>query len=181
MLRLLLTCGDWLLLVALLLILAYFFLLPASHLLLIGRVDQYLGDGGGDPQTLAFMNNAIIQTARHRPWLMLYGSMYTPQLMAPDGVPMWVPWIERILVPFLDIFVKSAPKLMVIEAWIVLTLNGVCFYGLARTLNWPKWLGIVLALCWAFNPYTRARVDADRKSTRLNSSHRNTSRMPSSA
>jgi hypothetical protein len=152
--------GDWLILISLLVVVAYLFLLPASQLLFAGRVDLYLGDGGGDPQTLAFQNNVIIQTAHRRPWLLLYGSMYTPQLLAPEGVPMWVPWIERILVPFLDLFVKSAPKLMVIEAWFILTLNGVCFYGLARTLSWPKWLGIVLALCWAFNPYTRARVDA---------------------
>ena len=152
--------GDWPLLFVLLMVGCYFFLLPASLYMFQGKTDMYLGDGGGDPQTLAFQNNVLIQTALHRPGLMFFGAVYTPQLQAPDGLPMWVPWLERILVPTLYAFTKSAANLIVLEAWVILVLNGLCFHALARTLKWPTWLGIVASLCWAFNPYTRARVDA---------------------
>jgi hypothetical protein len=152
--------GDWPLLFVLLMVGCYFFLLPASLYMFQGKTDMYLGDGGGDPQTLAFQNNVLIQTALHRPGLMFFGAVYMPQLQAPDGLPMWVPWLERILVPTLYAFTKSAANLIVLEAWVILVLNGLCFHALARTLKWPAWLGIVASLCWAFNPYTRARVDA---------------------
>ncbi len=138
----------------------YFVLLPASASLFAGKSDMYVGDGGVDPQSLAFHNNMIIVTARYRPWLLLFGAVYTPQLGVPEGMPLWVSWLERVVLPCLYIVTKSASRLITLEAWVFFALNGVCFYAFARATRFPAWLSILLGLCFAFNPYTRARADA---------------------
>jgi hypothetical protein len=149
-----------LLVVAALAFSAYWFLLPVSDDLLAGRTDRYLGDGGGDPQTLPFQNNVILQTLRYRPHLLLFGAVYTPQQQAPLGMPMFITWIERIVVAITGLIYKDAARHIALEAWILLVTNGVACYAFARGLKWSRLLAFALAFAWAFNPYARARLDA---------------------
>jgi hypothetical protein len=149
-----------LLVVAALTIAAYWFLLPVSADLLAGRTDRYLGDGGMDPQTLAFQNNIILQTVRYRPHLLLFGAVYTPQLQAPLGHPAFITWIERIVVSIAGSIYQDAGRHIALEAWIFLVANGAACYAFARGMKWSRLLAFALAFAWAFNPYARARLDA---------------------
>lgn len=136
------------------------YLHPATTNMLAGKTGTYLGDGGGDPQTLAFYDSQLIETFRKRPSYLLYGAVYSPQQFAPAGVPMWVPWIERIVVPLVGLFTTEPSRLITLVAWVLMSLSAVCFYGYARSMDWGRVLSLSLALCWAFNPFTRARIDA---------------------
>jgi hypothetical protein len=139
---------------------AYFFLLPATSNLLAGKKDFYLGDGGGDPQTLPFQNNIIIQTFRYRPWLLLFGAVYTPQLQAPYGMGAFITWIERLAVVVSSLVYADAARSIAFEAWLLVVCNGAAFYAFARGMKWHRVLSFALAFAWAFNPYMRARIDA---------------------
>ena len=71
--------------------------------------------------------------------------------------------------------------LTLLELLLVLGILGV-FLGLALPLLSPNRLALDQAARSLATQVTRARLEAiDRKSTRLNSSHVRTSRMPSSA
>lgn len=142
------------------LVVGLLYLQPASTNLLAGKTSTFLGDGGGDPQTLPFYDSQIVETFRKHPSYLLYGAVYSPQTLAPVGVPMWVPWIERIVVVFVSFFTMDASRLIAIVAWMLMSLSAICFYGYARSMKWSPALSLTLALCWAFNPFTRARIDA---------------------
>lgn len=136
----------------------YIFLYPASKYLLDGRTDAALGDGGGDAQSLPFQYNVILETVRHRPRLLFYGSVFSPQLQAPLGSPQFITWIERLVVALVGLFERRAAPLITLVACVLITLNGASMYLFARTMRWPFFISLALTIAWAFNPYTHARI-----------------------
>lgn len=139
-----------------LLVLAFVYLHPGGSLLLSARTDQVLSDGT-DPTTLPYAYSIVIDHLQHRPSLLLFGAVPTERLNAPDGFAIWFPWLEKIVVAaFSPVVVLE--QLSTLYVWLILTLTGMCFYALGTTLGWSRPLAFALALCWAFNAYTRARA-----------------------
>jgi hypothetical protein len=151
---------ELLLVVGVLTVGSYCFLFPASKFLFDGRTDSYIGDGGCDPQSLASQFNVVLDAFANRPKYLLYGAVYSWQVNAPTGMPMYITWIERLFVSFFGMFVYKASPLITIVSWALVTLNGASMYLFARTLRWRIWVALAVALAWAFNPYTHARIDA---------------------
>jgi|GEM_PF-1797408 len=135
---------------------AHFYLAPASNFMW-ARDRGHLMSDGGDATTLPFNYHAIQEAARESPRNLLYGAIYNPQLGAPFGSGMWVPWIERWLVVIFGAVlpVEAIPTAFV---WVLMVLAGLCVYAFGRMERWPKVLAFSLALAYAFNPYTRARA-----------------------
>jgi hypothetical protein len=143
-------------LAALLAVLCYFYLSPGLDLALMGQKDKVMSDGT-DPTTLPFQYGLVKYHLAHSPGQLFYGAIPNPVAEAPEGNALWMPWIEKIIAVFL---VPFAP-LEQLQTWVVfflLLLNGLAAYWFGRAHGWPKPVCVALAICWAFNPFTRARA-----------------------
>ncbi len=134
----------------------YAYLAPASGALLRGVPGVMIGDGT-DSITNPWQYTLVLETLRREPHLLLFGGIWSDQLSAPDGVPIFVPFVERFLVVLLAPF--CAPDRMPTAiAWALMVLSGACLYALGRALGWPRVIATALALAWAYNPFTRGRA-----------------------
>lgn len=147
--------APWLATFAILLFLGYFYLWPASEYLLKGNSTRLLTDGG-DGVPLPFHYHAIQDAFEHHFSWLLYGAVYTPQLNAPTGYALWIPFIERITVILASPFVDT-PSIPTVFTWTLMLLSGMMTFAIARLekWNWPLSMGV--AICFAFNSYIRAR------------------------
>ena len=138
-----------------LLILGYFYLAPNSGLALLGDTTHLISEGG-DASTAPFQYHVVLETARRYPTRLLFGTLFTPQLNAPYGLGLWVPMFERLSVVLLSPFF-TLEGLATAFVWMSMTMNGLVLYWLGRRRGWPFAIALALGICWAFNPYTRAR------------------------
>lgn len=138
---------------------SYVFLFPASEQLFTRKFTGYIGDGGQDAQWLPFAYNTILETWKHRPRLMLYGSVFSPQVNAPFGGPIFMPWCERLLIGVVMLFQRRVEPLVTLVMTGLVVVNGLSMYLFARTMKWSRFIAFALAFAWAFNPYSRARID----------------------
>lgn len=138
--------------------LGYFYLHPASDRLLKGDSTVMISDGG-DPTAGPFFYDLMIRAAKENPARLFYGTVYTDQMSAPEGFGLWIPAIERVIGLVLSPWV-SMEGMTTAAVWIFMVLNGFMFYLLARSYEWNRPLALGLAICFAFNPYTRARASA---------------------
>ena len=113
-------------------------------------------------------------------------------LGAVNGLLIVVTRVPDIVVTLATLFVLQGAALLVLDApggaaaeWLKGLISGtVPIPGLPDSIDaWlPKaLLVLIVCLCVIWIPLRRSRLGLDRKSTRLNSSHAITSRMPSSA
>lgn len=142
--------------VALLVVLGYLYLYPASAHLFAGRGDWLLSNGG-DHTPLPTLYDMVSEEARERPRRLLYGAVYTERLNPPHGFALLFPWIERWVVAIADRFspIEAVPTAVV---WFFMVLNGACFYLFGRVEGWRRTVALALAIAFAFNVYTRARA-----------------------
>ena len=140
---------------AVLSVLGYFYLAPNSGMALSGDTSHLLSEGG-DASGVPFQYHAILNAARHHPSHLLFGTVYTDQVNAPEGIGLWIPWFERLNVLALSPFL-SLEGLATGTVWTSMILNGLLIFLLGRRRGWPFPIGLALGICFAFNPYTRAR------------------------
>ena len=77
----------------------YIVLFPASHEWFHGLGQtQQIGDDT-DLRALTWQYRVIQRTLFEHPTWLLFGSIFTPLRDAPEGATLWIPWIERVLVP----------------------------------------------------------------------------------
>jgi nitroreductase len=138
-----------------LVVVGFFYLAPASGALLRGDSSVMIGDDT-DSITNPLQYAVVLDTLKHAPARLLFGAVYSPQLGAPEGEALFIPFIERgfvlLFAPFLD------PDLMpTAMVWALMVLTGTSLYGCGRVLGWPRALCFGLAIAFAFTPYTRAR------------------------
>lgn len=141
---------------ALLLLLAFLYLSPGGMLWLEGRTDQVLSDGT-DPAPVPYAYSIILDHLHNRPSSLFYGAIPTDRLNPPEGFALWLPWTEKWAVAFFGLF-TPLEQLTTAYIWLILSLSAASFYWMARVLGWNRALGFALAICWAFNAYTLARI-----------------------
>ena len=137
-------------------ILAYFYLLPATRYWVQGRTDLFLSNGN-DSLTFPTQIGILVRAFRERPSLLLYGTVHTTMYNPPAGTGLWIPWIDRILL-LVGAGVAPLEAVPAFYAWALSLLNGAAFYACGRIQGWKKPACFGLALAFAFNPYTRARL-----------------------
>lgn len=140
----------------LLLILSFMYLSPGGGLLLAGDKAKVMSDGT-DPTTLPFQYELIASVAKKNFFHLFYGAVPNQIVNAPEGSAAWISWSEKIPSYFLS---QLFPVEQVSTALVIFLLvaNGLCFYLFARGMKWPQPIAIALSICWAFNPFTRARA-----------------------
>ncbi len=147
----------WLVCAALFFTLSIHYFRPASFTLFSKNSPAVLLSDGSDATTVPFQHHTLRKTADEHPSWLLYGSILTPQLNAPSGFGLWIPWIERGLVLALRPWVepeKSGVALILAIA----VLNGLSFLLFARVMRWPWVISVTLATAYALTPYVRARA-----------------------
>lgn len=112
---------------------------------------------GTDPATLPFQYGLVKYHLKHSPGQLFFGAIPNPFGEAPEGNALWMPWNEKILAIILSPFV-SLEQLSTWIVYLLLILNGLSAYWFGRTMGWPKALCVAIAICWAFNPFTRGRA-----------------------
>ncbi|WP_394823993.1 hypothetical protein [Pendulispora albinea] len=135
----------------------YVYLAPASHDLFDPRSDRMIGDDT-DLIGLSWQYRVIVDTLLHAPSRLLYGAIYTENVNAPLGAPLWMPWIERILVPILTPITNDA-NLPTAVAWALMAINGASAYVFGRIVKWPRLVCLAAGICFAYNNFTRARAN----------------------
>ncbi|MBC7692109.1 MAG: hypothetical protein H7222_10090 [Methylotenera sp.] len=139
-----------------LVVLAGVYLLPASNWLLHGRTRYFLSIGN-DSTSLPFQFHVIREALKSSVTELLYGTIHTYQLNAPDGYGMWIPWLDRLIIGPASL-VLPLELLAVYLIWVVFVINGMTFYAFAKNEGWKNWISLSLAICFAFNSYVRARA-----------------------
>lgn len=130
---------------------------PATRTLFMPSArDEMLSDGT-DPRALLWSYRIVERVFAEHPAHLFYGAIYTELGNAPGGTLLWIPWIERILVLGLSPFTHDG-NIASAVAFALLALNGLAMYWFARVMTWPRVVALALALAFAVNPYTRARV-----------------------
>jgi hypothetical protein len=139
-----------------LIILAFFYLSPGGGLLLEGRRDKVLSDGT-DPAGLPYGYSIVRDLVRENPRHLFYGAIPTDRLNPPEGLPIWLAWNEKLTVAALGQFIP-VEQLSTAFLVLIMSLSGICFYFMGRLFGWDRSLSFALAICWAFNAFTRARA-----------------------
>ncbi|NOU26333.1 MAG: hypothetical protein HOO96_00375 [Polyangiaceae bacterium] len=130
---------------------------PATRTLLMPSVrDEMLSDGT-DPRALLWSYRIVERVFAEHPAHLFYGAIYTDLGNAPGGTLLWIPWIERILVLVLSPITHDG-NIASAMAFALLALNGLAMYWFARVMTWPRAVALAVALAFAVNPFTRARV-----------------------
>ncbi len=137
-------------------VLTYAYLYPGSAALFDGRTDTVMSDDT-DPATLPFLYDGIISTFHKHPSYLLYGAVYVDNYDPEFGMAQWLPWNERWVVVLLSPFVPIE-QISTAFVFIVLMLNAMTMYALARYLLWNRSIASGLAIAWAFCVFTRARA-----------------------
>ncbi|MGZ3722558.1 MAG: hypothetical protein ACXVA9_06490 [Bdellovibrionales bacterium] len=142
--------------ICLLVLLAYAYLYPGSEALLDQRTDTVMSDDT-DPATLPYQYGNLIKTWQEHPSRFFYGTVYYDGHDPEFGIGYWVSWSERWIVLATSYFFP-VEQLSTAFIFILMILNALCMYGLARYLNWNRSIASGLAIAWAFCAYTRARA-----------------------
>lgn len=110
-----------------------------------------------DPAGLPYVYQQIIDVWKSKPSHMFYGAVYSDTWEPEKGTAIWTPWSERWIAALGSYFVpvEQISTLLVV---ILALFNFLTFFILCRYLGWNQWISIGLALCWAFNAFTRARA-----------------------
>lgn len=141
---------------ALFVLAGFIWLHPASAVLLRGDASTSIGDGT-DSILVPVQYQIVVDTFRDAPSRLLFGGVYSDQLAAPEGQPLFISFSERALVLFFAPFLK-ADLMPTAVVWAYLVLSGLAMYGCARLLGWRRTVALALTLAWAVCPYTRARA-----------------------
>jgi len=142
---------------ALFVIAGFIWLHPASVELLRGNRAVMIGDDS-DSVTNVWQYRLVIDAFRHDPWRFLFGAIYTDQVAAPEGMAVFIPWSERLIVLALSLLV-SDELLPTAVVWSYIVASGVAMHACGRLLGWPRLVAFALALAWAVCPHTRARAE----------------------
>lgn len=134
----------------------YLYLAPASGALLRGEHGVMIGNGT-DSITNPWQYALVLETLRKEPSLLLYGGIWSDQVTAPDGVPAFIPNVERVLV-LLFAPLLSPDRMPTAMGWALMVLAGAAMYALGRALGFARSVALTLGLAWAYNPFTRARA-----------------------
>lgn len=137
-------------------VLSFLYLSPGGDLLLENRKDLVLSDGT-DPATLPYAYSLILHERDTNPSHLLYGAVPATTLNAPDGFSIWVPWIEKAVVAIFGDLVPIE-QLSTLFVFIIVALTGLAFYFMGRNFGWNEAIALALAICFAINAYTRARI-----------------------
>lgn len=120
------------------------------------RTDQFMSDGS-DPTTSPFQFEMLHRNYLEQPLLFFYGAFPNRQFNAPEGFVAWYSTIEKVAGAFFPFFIP-AEQTSALLAMILMVLNGLCFYGMSRSLGWRRDISIALAFAWSFSTFTRARA-----------------------
>lgn len=133
----------------------WIWLSPSSGELLAGNAATMVGDGT-DSVTNVWQYQLLLDTFHRDPARLLFGALYTEQLAAPDGLPVFVPYSERLIVLVLAMFmrVELMPTTVV---WIYVVASGLAMHVCARLFGWSRTISFALALAWCISPHVRAR------------------------
>ena len=135
----------------------YIVLFPASHEWFHGLGQtQQIGDDT-DLRALTWQYRVIQRTLFEHPTWLLFGSIFTPLRDAPEGATLWIPWIERVLVPPLYT-VSNDGTIACAVVFCIMVFNGLAMMWFAKVSHWPRLLGLAAALSFAVTPFTRARA-----------------------
>lgn len=141
---------------ALFFVLTYVYLLPGSEVMLEGRTDVVMSDDT-DPAALPYMYDQLIQTWKKAPSRFFYGSVYVDNMDPGKGMAYWMSWSERFTMLMASLFFP-VEQISTAVVFVMLLLNALSMFALARFLGWNIWLSLGAAIAWAFNPFTRARA-----------------------
>lgn len=143
---------------ALLLFLAcsVFYARPSLDLILHPQLNQSVGNGG-DPITLPFQYEILRQEFEKQPGSVFSAGVYTARMNAPEGFMLYFGMLERFTALLATYFlpVESVHPALILG---IFFLNALCFFAMARGFGWNYPTSILLALCFAFNPFTRSRA-----------------------
>jgi hypothetical protein len=140
----------------LLVLLSYLYLYPGSAAMVEGRTDIMMSDDT-DPAPLPYAYDQILQIWKNHPSRLFYGAVYNEGTNPEQGIAYWMPWSERWFIVFGSIFFP-VEQLATFLVFMVLILNGLSMFWLARKLKWHWGLSAAVGIAWAFNPFTRARA-----------------------
>lgn len=139
------------------LVFLYYYTSPALSLLSMPRSSQWMIGDGTDPTPLPFLYDATIRAFKNDPGAFLFGSVFSNQINAPLGMPLFLSYFERIFVVTIGNIVNGDTIL----TYFILCqffLNFFSMYYLGNLKKWPYWVTMAIALCFTFAPYTRARA-----------------------
>lgn len=129
---------------------------PAAVPIWEQRTDQFMSDGS-DPTTSPFQFEMLHRKYMQDPLFFFYGAFPNKQFNAPEGFVAWYSTVEKIAGAFFPWIVPSE-QVSVLLAMVLMVLNGLCFYGMSRSLGWNKIISLGLAFAWSFSTFTRARA-----------------------
>ncbi len=129
-------------------LLALAYLWPVPRDLSHGRV---LGHGGDEVTMVAFVEH-VRSLAKRAPLSLLNPSLFVPEIGAPQGSIVWMPYIERVIalvtVPF------ASPEVTVALIMAVLyVLAGLAACALGQALGLGLLLSFVFGVAYAFTPF----------------------------
>jgi hypothetical protein len=136
-------------------ILTFVYLIPGSTAMVEGRTDTVMSDDT-DPAALPYMYDQLVQVAKNQPSRLFYGSVYFDTMDPHKGFPYWMSWSERFTALTAST-VLPVEQISTAVVFIMMLLNAIFMFLLARSLGWNIWISSGLAIAWAFNPFTRAR------------------------
>jgi hypothetical protein len=120
------------------------------------RTDVFMSDGT-DLTTNPFQFDMLHREYTEHPSRFFYGAFPNHRSNAPEGVVDWYSTLEKVAGVLFPFFVP-VEQVSVLFALVLMILNGVGFYGMARKMNWHRALALGLSIAWAFSAYTRARA-----------------------
>src|SRR5262249_8595216 len=112
---------------------------------------------GTDPASLPYAYDMLLQTWEKNPSRFLYGAVYSEQGDPERGSAYWLPWNERWTLVLTSYFLNLEQIPTAFSA-LLLLLNALIMYALARFVSWPRTVASGIAMAWAFCAYTRARA-----------------------
>lgn len=137
-------------------ILCIAYLHPGLDPVFEGDRSHVLSDGT-DGVTWPYIYGVVLEHWHTRPAYLLYGAVPGHHLNAPEGMALWMPWIEKWTAVMAAPFVPLEHLSTVVVA-LLMIFNALCMYALCRHLGWSRSLSLALAIAWAFTPFTRARA-----------------------
>lgn len=144
--------GIWLGVSVFFALLTLAYLWPAPLEIAAGRT---LGPAHDDT-TMPYHAWWVRELVTRAPFTLLNGSLYTPQIGAPAGANLWIPYVERLSAllswPFFS--AEASGTFFIIFLHV---LAGTLTTWLGRRMNLSWWLSVGMGVCIAFTPFTHWR------------------------
>ncbi len=108
---------------------------------------------GNDETTLPYYYYWIPELFSIAPFSFLNGALFSPQIGAPVGAVLWIPYVERI-VPLLFGGLFTPEQMSFVFLISLHVLAGVLMFWLGQRMGLCFFLSLCMGICLSFTPFT---------------------------